>query len=126
MTVARPTARRGRQPQGTSTMRPALSVFSAFTSSRKIPLSVSFSVAHAAAVVELAVQRMHMGIKHKRAPMSLHCSCGYMWGGLIGCGALRRTSTPKERVQRGRCQRAVAEESATSQQLKLSCGLKPA
>src|ERR1700704_5588061 len=44
-----------------------------------------------------------------------------MWGGLIGCGVMRRVSTPEERVQHGRRQHAVAEESATSRQLKLSC-----
>src|SRR5438445_7589293 len=70
--------------------------FSAFTSSRKIPLSVSLSFAHAAAVVELAIQRMYVRIEHKRTPMNLQCSCRDIWGGLIAGRAIRETSTPKK------------------------------
>ena len=40
----------------------------------QIPLPIWLSLAHAAAMVKFAIQRMHMAIKYERAPMDIQRS----------------------------------------------------
>lgn len=93
-------------------------VFATFAGAGKVPLAVVVQVAHAAAVVELAVERVDVRVEDEGPLMKLACARGDAGRGQIG-GSLREGMLPAKRGNGAR-----AEEPAAGQQRCFSCGLK--